>query len=398
MKQLIVIFTLVLSLFVLQLHAQDTITNKKGSQYRFEVLADVEANEVQDQSRTATCWSFSALSFLESELVRMGKGEHKLSEMYIVRKAYEEKAERYIRMHGEMNFAQGGAFHDIPHVIKQHGIVPESVYRGLNYGSEKHNHGEMEAVLKAVCDAVISNRQGQLTTSWKQAVSAILDAYLGPVPEVFEYRGKKYTPMSFVKELGLNMDDYVTITSFTHHPFYAQFIFEVPDNWIMGMTYNVTLSEMMEVIDGSLEKGYSVAWAADVSEKGFSFKNGLAIVPEDESRLTVTGSDNPHFNSAGADRSGSQFLEPGPEKTITQELRQISFDNYQTTDDHGMHITGLLTDQNGTRYYKVKNSWGTGNDCQGYMYVSSAYVQYKTLNIMVHKDTLPKPVRKKLGL
>ncbi len=398
MKQVIVILTLICSLFAVQLYAQDFITNKEGSNYKFKVVNDIETNEVQNQSNTATCWSFSALSFMESELMRMGKGKHKLSEMYIVRMAYEEKADRYVRMHGEINFAQGGAFHDIPYVIRKFGIVPESVYQGLNYGSEKHNHGELEAVLKAVCDAVIKNKQGKLTTSWKKAISAILDAYLGPVPAEFDYDGKKYTPMSFASRLGLNMDDYVVITSFTHHPFYTQFIFDVPDNWAMGMAYNVPLDVMMEVIDHSMDNGYSVAWAADVSEKGFSFRNGLAIVPEDESKLTMTGKDNAHFSEAGAERSGNQFTDPDSEKEISQEMRQEGYDNYATTDDHGMHITGVVEDQNGTRYYKVKNSWGTSNDSKGYIYASESYVRFKTLNVMVHKDALTKSVRKKLHI
>lgn len=398
MKQVFVALTLICGLFVLQLQAQDVRTNKEGSKYSFEVIADLEANAVENQSRTSTCWSFSALSFLESELIRMGKGEYDLSEMYIVRMAYEDKAEKYIRMHGEINFGEGGAFHDIPYVIEKYGIVPESVYTGLNYGSDKHNHSEMEAVLKAMCDAIIHSRQGHLTTSWKQAISGVLDAYLGPVPESFEYQGKTYTPRSFADGLGLNMSDYVVLTSFTHHPFYSKFIFEVPDNWVMGTVYNLPLDEMVEVIDVSLKEGYSVAWAADVSEKGFSFRYGLAIVPEDESALTVKGKDSKGFNEPGAERTGTQFMEPGPEKNIDQEMRQEGFDNYLTTDDHGMHITGMVKDQNGDIYYIVKNSWGEANDCGGYFYASVPYVRYKTMNVMVHKDALPKDIRKKLAV
>lgn len=398
MKQIVVALTLMCSLFSLQLFAQDTLKNKKDGHYFFDVVKDIEANDVQNQNRTGTCWSFSALSFMESEIMRMGKGKHKLSEMFIVRMAYIDKAEKYVRMQGKLNFSQGGAFHDIPYVIKKYGIVPEEVYKGLNYGLEKHNHSEMESMLKAMCDAVISNRQGKLTTAWKTAFEGVLDAYLGELPESFEYQGKSYTPQSYAKSLGLDMDDYITLTSYTHHPFYETFILEVADNWIGGSVYNLPLDEFMTSIDNSLMSGYSIAWASDVSEKGFSFKNGLAIVPEDDASLKMKGKDNKHFSNAGAERTGNQFDTPGEEKEITQEMRQEAFDNYSTTDDHGMHFTGIVKDQNGTKYYIVKNSWGTKNDCDGYMYASQAYVKYKTMDVMMHKDALPKAVKKKLGI
>ncbi|MDB4173389.1 C1 family peptidase [Bacteroidia bacterium] len=386
-----------LFLFQLQLQAQDTLRNKKDGNYIFTVKKDIEANEVQNQNRTGTCWSFSALSFMESELMRMGKGKYKLSEMYIVRKAYEDKAENYVRMHGTANFSQGGAFHDIPHVIKKYGIVPQEAYKGLNYGLESHNHSEMEAALKGFLDAIIANKQGKLTTSWKPAFNAILDAYLGAVPENFTYQGKSYTPTSFAESLELNMDDYVIITSFTHHPFYENFVLEVPDNWIWAQAYNVPLDEMMTLMKDAMLNGYGIGWAADVSEKGFSFKNGLAIVPEDDAALKVRGKDSKHFNNAGADKEGTQFDSPGPEKEITQEMRQEAFDNYLTTDDHGMHFTGIVTDQEGNEYFIVKNSWGTEyNDCDGYFYASMPYVAYKTMNFMVHKDALPKALKKKM--
>ena len=386
-----------LFLFQLQLQAQDTLRNKKDGNYIFTVKKDIEANEVQNQNRTGTCWSFSALSFMESELMRMGKGKHKLSEMYIVRKAYEDKAENYVRMHGTANFSQGGAFHDIPHVIKKYGIVPQEAYKGLNYGLESHNHSEMEAALKGFLDAIIANKQGKLTTSWKPAFNAILDSYLGAVPENFTYQGKSYTPTSFAESLELNMDDYVIITSFTHHPFYENFVLEVPDNWIWAQAYNVPLDEMMTLMKDAMLNGYGIGWAADVSEKGFSFKNGLAIVPEDDAALKVRGKDSKHFNNAGADKEGTQFDSPGPEKEITQEMRQEAFDNYLTTDDHGMHFTGIVTDQEGNEYFIVKNSWGTEyNDCDGYFYASMPYVAYKTMNFMVHKDALPKALKKKM--
>ncbi len=393
-------YALCFLLFSASVSAQETakMTNKKDGGYYFTVLKNIEATEVQSQGRTGTCWSFSALSFFESELLRMGKGRHNLSEMYIARKAYEEKAINYVRMHGNFNFGPGGAFHDIPYVVRRHGIMPEEAYQGLHYGADKHNHAELDAILRAVVEQVVKNPQGILTPSWKKAVAGILDAYLGETPKEFEYKGKKYTPQSFAKELGLDMDDYVLITSFTHHPFYQQFVLEIPDNWAFGLTYNVPLDEMMEIAENAINNGYGVAWASDVSEKGFSFRDGLAIVPEDESTIQVRGRDNSHFSDAGAQRVSSAFDAPVKEKKINQEMRQEAFDNYQTQDDHGMHFTGMVKDQLGNKYFIVKNSWGKANDCEGYFYASEAYVRYKTTNIMVHKDAIPKALRKKLNI
>jgi bleomycin hydrolase len=400
MRNLSIVCTLLVAslfLFQYQLQAQDIIKNKDDGHYEFTIKKDIEANEVQNQNRTGTCWSFSALSFMESELIRMGKGKHKLSEMYIVRKAYEAKADRYVRMHGNTNFGQGGAFHDIPYVIKHHGIVPHEVYKGLNYGTESHNHSEMEAILKGILDAVIANKNRSLTPSWKKAYNAVLDAYLGVVPEKFDYRGKEYTADSYTKSLGMNMDDYVIVSSFTHHPFYENFVLEVPDNWIWAEVYNVPMEEMMSSMKNAVLEGYSVAWAADVSEKGFSFRDGLAIVPENEADLKASGKDNKNFSDAGAVKEGTQFDSPGPEKKISQDMRQEAFDNYKTTDDHGMHFTGLVTDQEGNDYFIVKNSWGTkNNDCDGYFYASMPYVAYKTINFMVHKEGLSKSLQKKI--
>lgn len=400
MKKLFLVSILLVSslfLFQIQLFAQDTLRNRKDGNYLFTLKKDIEATPVQNQNRTGTCWSFSALSFMESELIRQGKGTHKLSEMYVVRKAYEDKAENYVRMHGMANFSQGGAFHDIPHVIQKYGIMPQEAYQGLNYGLNQHNHSEMEAALKGLLDAVIQNKQGKLTTSWKASVSAVLDAYLGPIPSTFTYQEKEYTPTSFAESLGIKMDEYIVLSSFTHHPFYENFVVEVPDNWIWATAYNLPLDELMQVTKDAVMNGFSVGWAADVSEKGFSFRDGLAIVPEDEKKLKSSGKDNKHFNDAGAKKEGSQFDTPGPEKIITQAMRQEAFDNYQTTDDHGMHLTGMVTDQNGKDYFIVKNSWGTDyNDCDGYFYASMPYVALKTISIMIHRDALPKDLRKKL--
>lgn len=381
-------------------NAQDTIRNKKGGGYLFTKVTNLDATPVQDQNNTGTCWSFSALSYFESELLRMGKGTQNLSEMFVVRQSYIDKADKYVRMHGKSNFGQGGGFWDIPYVLKNYGIVPEEVYNGKNYGGgEKHNHSELEAVLTAIVKTVTDNPQKTLTTSWKKAYTSVVDAYLGSVPESFTYQGKKYTPKEYANSLGLKMDDYVAISSYTHHPFYQPFILEVEDNWAAQPVFNVPLDDMMAVVNNAISKGYTVAWATDVSEKGFSFKNGLAIVPEDETAVAKKGEDNKQFNNAGADKTGTPFDAPCKEKEITQQNRQEAFDNYSTTDDHGMHITGIFKDQTGKVYYHVKNSWGTkNNDCDGYLFASEAFVKYKTMDIMIHKDALPADLKKKLGI
>jgi len=394
----IALLTAIAGMFVTA-QAQDKITNKKGSEYEFTVVTDIEATEVQSQGRTGTCWSFSALSFIESEIMRLGGGKHELSEMFIVRNTYSDKGEKYVRMHGNLNFSPGGAFHDVSEMIKDHGIVPLEAYTGKPANEEKFNHGEMDHVLLGMVEAVVDAEQETLTPLWKPAYEAVLDTYLGEIPEKFTYQEKEYTPKSFAKSLNFNADDYVFISSYTHHPFYEEFIIEVPDNWMMKSVYNVPMEEMMEVIDHALMNEYSIAWASDVSEKGFSFRDGLALVPVEETKIKKSGNDNKNFSDAGAKKKSSIFDAPCEEQEITQEMRQIAFDNYETTDDHGMHMTGIVNDQTDKKYYIVKNSWGTKhNDCDGYFYASEAFVEYKTMDIMLHKDAVPKNIRKKLGI
>ena len=394
----IALFTLLSGLFI-SVQAQDKITNKEGSDYEFTVVTDIEATDVESQGRTGTCWSFSALSFIESEIMRLGGGKHELSEMFIVRNTYSDKAERYVRMHGNLNFGPGGAFHDVSEMIKAHGIVPLEAYTGRPANEEKLNHGEMDHVLLGMVKAVVDAEQETLTPLWKPAYEAVLDTYLGEMPSEFSYKGKNYTPKSFAKSLNFNADDYVFISSFTHHPFYDEFIIEVPDNWMMKEVYNVPMNEMMEVIDHALMNDYSLAWASDVSEEGFSFRQGMALVPLDGAKIKKSGKDNKNFSDAGAAKESTVFDAPCEEKEITQEMRQLAFDNYETTDDHGMHMTGIVKDQNGKKYYIIKNSWGTSyNDCDGYFYASEAFVEYKTMDIMLHKDAVPKNIKKKLGI
>ncbi|MEH0156071.1 C1 family peptidase [Limibacter armeniacum] len=379
-------------------HAQEEVklTNNEGSEYQFNVVKSLDATAVKNQGRSGTCWSFSTLSFFETEMERMGKEKIDLSPMFVVRHTYPDKAEKYIRMHGNLNFGAGGAFHDVAYVIKNYGIVPFDVYTGLDENAKRYDHMEMDDVLKGIVDAVV--KQKQPSTYWRNAVEGTLDSYVGALPEKFEYNGKEYTPESFAKEVGLNMDDYVSITSYTHHPFYNQFALEVPDNWMGLQSYNLPLDEMMQVMDNALMNGYSIAWGADVSEKGFNYRAGLAIMPEDANTLSVQGKDSKYFNDAGAQKYGEAFIHPVKEKEITQEMRQEAFDNFQTTDDHGMHIVGIAKDQKGTKYYIVKNSWGKSNYCDGYFYASEAYTKYKTMNFMVHRDAIPKELKKKLGI
>ncbi len=381
------------------LRAQDKDTENG---YEFTTKKRIETTSVKDQHRSGTCWSFSAISFLESEMIRMGKEPVDLSEMWTIRHSYSDKAIKYVRFHGNLNFAGGGAFHDVTNVIKKYGIVPEEVYSGLNYGTEKHVHGEIDGVLKGYVDKVLKNRNRKLTPAWHDGFEGILDAYFGEIPEEFEFEGKTYTPKSFAKDVvGLNPDDYITLSSYTHHPFYSTFILEVPDNWAYEEVYNLPVDEMMETMDHAIENGYTIAWASDVSEKGFSWTNGVAIVPEDNFEA-IDDTEMAKWSELSDNEKQEMLYDfngPKPEKKITQEMRQEAFDNYTTTDDHGMHITGIAHDQNGTKYYIVKNSWDDKNHIyDGYFYASEAFVRYKTMDIMIHKDALPNDIAKKLGL
>ncbi len=372
--------------------------SQKG--YKFTDGKLVRTTSVKDQSRSGTCWCYSALSFLENEIMRAGGEEMDLSEMWIVRNIYFEKAVKYVRLHGNLNFAVGGAAHDVTNGIRNYGIVPEEVYPGLNYGTKKPYFNEIDAVLKAYVDAIIKAPNKKLTTAWQDGLNAILDAYFGVRPEKFTYKGKEYTPKSFAESLPINIDDYVSVGSFTHHPFYTEFIIEVPDNWAWDTIYNVPLDEMMAIIDNALANDYSVEWATDVSERGFSSTQALGIVPEADLE-SMSGTEAERWGKLSEREKENalyKFDKPGKEKKITQQMRQEAFDNYETTDDHGMVIIGTATDQKGNPYFKVKNSWDVIPPYDGYYYFSRPFVEYKTISVMVNKNAIPQPIREKLGL
>ncbi len=356
--------------------------------YEVKVEKMVKATPVKDQENTGTCWSFSTASFLESEALRMNKGEYDLSEMYFVRHAYEAKADRYVRMQGKTNFGPGGLSHDVITVAREYGMVPENVYTGKASAQEPHDHAELQIVLEGMLSPLVEKASKPLSDHWKPALEGVLDAYLGQEPESFVYQNTAYTPQRFAEEaIGFNPDNYVEITSFTHHPYYQPMVLEIPDNWSAGLYYNVPLDELLEIMDYALEQGYSMTWDGDVSEEEFSHKNGMALVPEKA------------WHEKTAEEKRQTFQKYEPEKEITQEMRQEMFDNYQTTDDHLMHILGVVSDKHGNKYYLTKNSWGTeSNGLGGYLYMSEAYVRLKSVSIMLHKDAIPAPIAQKLKL
>ncbi|NOT37661.1 MAG: aminopeptidase [Saprospiraceae bacterium] len=376
-----IIFSFTLYFLVTQCFSQELALDI--NRYHFTQVKMVDRTAVKNQFKSGTCWIYSTHSFLESELIRMGKGEHDLSEMYIARAGYLKKADIYIHRQGASSFGQGAENHDVINIIAQHGIVPQSVFSGFPEGQDKPVHGEIEAVLKAICDAMIKLPDGRLSPNWRKVFTGALDGYFGTPPSNFMYQGKNYNPQSFAENLGIKAEDYVAYTSFTHHPFYKPFVLEMSDNWSQGQFMNVKIDELVSIVDNAINNGYSVLWATDVSEKSFSAKNGLAINPiqawED-------------MDEADKD---SLWKTPSPEKIVTQEERQLGYDNLTTTDDHGMHIVGLVKDQKGTEYYVVKNSWGTdvNKSTAGYLYVSKAYFRNKTMSIMLHKNGVPTQLR-----
>ena len=394
MNKFILVTTMLLaSLFLM--------AQNESNAYNFTVVKENPITNIKNQANSGTCWSFAGVGFLESELLRMGKGEYDLSEMYIVRRNYEDKAVKYARLQGSLNFSPGGSFADVIETLDEYGVVPVNEYQGLMYGEDNHKHGEIDNILSEYMKGVIANKNKKLSPVWFKGYNGILDAYFGEKPSSFEYDGKTYTPQSFASSLGLKADNYVSLSSFTHHDFYIKFPIEVPDNWRWANSVNLPLDEFIESIDNALMNGYTVAWATDVSEIGFT-RQGVALVPDLES-VENAGSDQAHWLGLTPGERSNQVLcklgrEILKEKKITQEERQIAYDNYETTDDHGMQILGVAKDKEGNKFYMVKNSWGETGPYKGLWYVSEAFVRYKTLNIVIHKDALPKAIANKLKL
>lgn len=361
-------------------------SEKSKEKYKFKTLINLETSPVKNQGSSGTCWSYSGNSFLESEMLRNGSGFVDISEIYTARCAYIERARNYVRMHGNVGWGDGAELHDVVQVYDKYGALPYDVYTGLNYGTEKNRFGEMQAALKGFLEGIVKNKNGKLTKNWMPAFTAALDTYLGKVPENFEYKGRTYTPESFADEVvGLNPDEYVEMSSFQYAPMYKPTLLMVPDNWSLQSVYNIRMNEMTAAVDNALENGYTVAWATDVSEKYFSWKNGVAFVPE-----------KGYYEMTVEERK-TMFDGPKPEMEITEQVREDAFDNYTTTDDHGMHIVGMAEDQNGKEYYMVKNSWGEKNDYDGYLYVSKAFFEYKTTAILMNKNALPRSLKRNLG-
>lgn len=392
MKKTLFIVSAMLPLFAF---AQDELVKKieknssdsSKSKFKFTPVIDLERTSVKAQGSSGTCWSYATNSFLESEMLRMGKEPVEIAQIYSARRVYTEKADAYIRMHGSVAWGDGGSCHDVINMFAKYGAIPQSVYTGLNYGTTKNKFAEMQAVLQGMLDAWVKNPNGKLSPNWKQAFEAVMDTYLGKVPETFKWNGKSYTPQTFADEVvGINPDNYVEISSFSDKPYYKKTMLMVPDNWSFDKVYNVKMTDMTDIIDYALSKGYSISWATDVSEKSFSWKNGVAYVPEKD------------YDDMSDDEKKEMFNGPKPERAITAAMRQQAFDNYSTTDDHGMHIVGTAMDQTGREYYVVKNSWGTTNDYKGYLYVTKNYVQYKTTAFLLNKKGIPAEMRAKLNI
>lgn len=374
--------------------------NEEG--FVFTTVKENPITSIKNQNRAGTCWCYSSLSFIESELLRMGKGEYDFSEMYIVHNTYLDRADKAVRTHGDISFSQGGSFYDVIYGMDKFGLVPEEAMRpGVMYGDTLSNHNELSAVSDAIVAAIAKGRHSKLQSDpegnmlWKKAIEAVHDIYLGERPEKFTYNGKEYTPKSFYESLGLNASDYISLTSYTHHPFYEQFVIEVQDNWRWGLSYNLPIDEFMEVFDNAIMEGYTIAWGSDVSESGFT--RNVAVMPDAEKAQELSGSDMAHWlKLSPAEKKLND--KPQPQKWCTQEERQLGYDNWETTDDHGMLIYGIAKDQMGNEYYMVKNSWGETGTYKGILYASKAFARYKTMNIVVHKNAIPKAIRKKLGI
>ena len=392
-------FLSIIAALMLDSAAVDTAKVEEG--WKFTTVDSVAITPVKDQHRSGTCWAFSTLGFLESEVLRAKGIEVDFAEMFVVSKTMMDRATYCVRMYNDVKFAAGGSAYDVIYCMKHYGLVPQSVMPGIKYGTYPADtlpvHAELDKVASGYLNALTGLKK--LTPVWREGLQAIYDTYLGKCPREFLYEGQMYTPQAYVESLGLNADDYVSLTSYTHHPFYETFALEVPDNWRMDQMYNLPIEELMEVIDNAIANGYTMAWGADVSEVGFTRK-GIGVMPDADNGADLTGSDMAKWVGMSKDEQKAKLTEkPLPEKEITQEMRQQAYDNWETTDDHGMQIFGIAKDQNGKKYYMVKNSWGTvKSDYKGIWYISEAFMKYKTNDILVNKNAIPEDIRKKLGI
>lgn len=391
MKKLVFLASFMMAF--LCLNAQET--EKKD--FQFTTIKENPITSIKNQNRSGTCWAYSSLAFFESELLRMGKGEYNFAEMYLAHKTYQDRAKASVRMHGDISFSQGGSFYDCVYCMKHYGIVPETAMPlpGTPYGDSLANFNELFKILEGYVNGIAKGEQKKLSPIWNKSLVSTLDNYLGECPQTFTYNGKTYTPQTYLESTGLNMDDYISLTSFTHHPFYSQFIIEVQDNWRWGLSYNLPIDEFMEVMDYAIRNGYTFAWGSDVSEKGFT-RNGIAVNPDTKTQ-DLSGSDMAHWLGMTESNTSEASMDL-KEVEVTQELRQEGYDNWETTDDHGMLIYGLAKDPTGKEYFMVKNSWGTNNKYKGTWYASKSFVAHKTMNILINKNALPKKIAKKLGL
>ena len=372
---------------------------KDTTGFVFTTVKENKITSVKNQNRSSTCWAYSALGFLEAELLRLNKGDHDFSEMFVVYHTMLDRAVNYVRLHGDASFSPGGSFYDVLYCWRHYGIVPDNVMPvGVMYGDTLANHSDLDAAAKAYVDVIAKSTASKISPLWRRPLEAIYETYLGKLPQEFTYKGKKYTPRSFADSFGLNMNDYISLTSYSHHPFYEAFAIEIQDNWRGAKSYNLPIDELMQVMRNAVNTGYTIAWGSDVSEEGFT-RNGIAVMPDVKKGDELTGSDMAHWlGLSKADRRAELTSRPLPEMTVTQQMRQEAYDNWETTDDHGMLIYGLAKDQNGKQYFMVKNSWGQAGKYKGFWYASEAFVAYKTMNIVVHKNAIPKEILKKLNI
>ncbi len=390
----IVLWGLMLSAGSILMEAQ-----AQSNKFEFTTLKQLPITSIKDQHRSGTCWCHSSLGYFEAELLRQGKGTYDLCESFVIHKTYEDRAKASVRLHGDIAFLQGGKFSDVVYCIKHYGIAPQNAMPqpGSLYGDSLLNFNEFFPLAQGYVDGIAKGKQKKLSPTWLKGLVSILDTYLGEVPETFDYNGTTYTPETFRDMLGLNMDDYVPLTSYSHHPFYEPFILEIQDNWRWAKCYNIPIDELMEVISYAVDHGFPVAWSSDVSEDGFT-RNGIAVCPDVTQSPDLSGSDMAHW--LGLTNMGKMYestSRPCPEIEVTQDMRQDAYDYWENTDDHSMVIFGLAKDQTGKEYYMAKNSWGDSGNYHGIWYASKTFVKYKTMNIMVHKDGVPSKKKKKIG-